>query len=76
MGARLPGRDATLEEVREHNYVLTPGRFVGAEEVEDEDEPFGEKIAKLVEQLESEFKRSGELEKLIRVRLRSVTSGF
>ncbi len=74
----VPGfaRVATLEEVREHNYVLTPGRFVGAEEVEDEDEPFGEKITKLVEQLESEFKRSGELEKLIRVRLGSVTSGF
>jgi type I restriction enzyme M protein len=74
----IPGfaRVATLEEIREHNYVLTPGRFVGAEEVEDEDEPFEDRFPRLVEQLEREFKRSKELESLIRANLASVTNGL
>lgn len=44
----MPGfcRSVKLVEVREHGYVLTPGRYVGAEAVDDDDEAFAEKIAK------------------------------
>ncbi len=43
--ADIPGfcKSASLEEVRKHGHVLTPGRYVGAEAVEDDGEPFGER---------------------------------
>jgi type I restriction enzyme M protein len=49
----VPGfcKSATLEEVRKHGYVLTPGRYVGAAEQEEDDEPFEAKMARLVAQL-------------------------
>src|SRR5690606_16120951 len=37
-------KSATLEEVRQHEYILTPGRYVGIEDVQDDDEPFEEKM--------------------------------
>ena len=40
-------RRATLDEIRGHDYVLTPGRYVGAADVEDDDEPFEEKMERL-----------------------------
>ena len=45
----MPGfcKAATLEEIRGHDYVLTPGRYVGAAEVEDDGEPFEEKMERL-----------------------------
>ncbi|MGH2818789.1 MAG: N-6 DNA methylase, partial [Actinomycetota bacterium] len=42
---------ATLEEIRRHGHVLTPGRYVGAEDAEDDDEPFEEKMKRLVAEL-------------------------
>jgi type I restriction enzyme M protein len=69
-------RVATIEEIREHNYVLTPGRFVGAEEPEDEGEAFEDRFARLVEQLDRHFKRSTELENVIRENLASITDGL
>ena len=47
--ADIPGfcYSATLDEIRGHNYVLTPGRYVGAEEIEDDSEVFAEKMATL-----------------------------
>ncbi|MGK4003770.1 class I SAM-dependent DNA methyltransferase [Sorangium sp. So ce1036] len=44
-------KGATLEEVRAHQHVLTPGRYVGAEDVEDEEEPLEERFPKLVAKL-------------------------
>ncbi len=40
----IPGfcKSAELKDIRGHGYVLTPGRYVGAEEMEDDDEPFEE----------------------------------
>ena len=48
----IPGfcKSATLEEIRKHGYVLTPGRYVGAEIKEEDKEPFDEKMRKLVAQ--------------------------
>ncbi len=50
--ADVPGfcKSATLEEVRKHSHVLTPGRYVGAEPQPDDGEPFGEKMARLTAQ--------------------------
>jgi len=49
----VPGfcKSATLDEIKQHDYILTPGRYVGAEEIEDDGEPFEEKMARLVGQL-------------------------
>ncbi|MBE2237257.1 MAG: SAM-dependent DNA methyltransferase, partial [Caldilineaceae bacterium] len=51
--ADTPGfcRAATLAEIREHGYILTPGRYVGAAAVKEDGEPFEEKMARLVEEL-------------------------
>ena len=47
--ADVPGfcKSASLEEIRKHSHVLTPGRYVGAEPQEDDGEPFEEKMARL-----------------------------
>src|SRR5699024_9630414 len=58
---------ATIEEVREHDYILIPGRYVGLEkEKEDDDEPFDEKMERLTDELSEQFKESNQLEKQIR----------
>ena len=60
----VPGfcKSATLDEIKSHSYVLTPGRYVGAEEIEDDDEPFEERMERLVAQLEEQFAKSAKLE--------------
>jgi type I restriction enzyme M protein len=62
-------RAAPLTEIREHAFVLTPGRYVGNEEAEVDDEPINEKIARLKNELFAEFKRGRELEEAVRERL-------
>jgi type I restriction enzyme M protein len=62
----------TLDEVREYNYALTPGRYVGTEEPEDEDEPFEVRMPLLVDKLISEFEKSAILEKSIRGQLKNL----
>ncbi|WP_223399675.1 SAM-dependent methyltransferase [Nocardioides rotundus] len=56
----IPGfcRVATLDEIAEHGYVLTPGRYVGTEEAEADDEAFDAKVARLTEALFEEFERA------------------
>ena len=49
---------ATLEEIRSHNHVLTPGRYVGSADVEDDEVPFAERFAKLKAVLEEQFSMS------------------
>ena len=53
----VPGfcASATTEEIAEHRYVLTPGRYVGAEEAEEDDEPLDEKMARLARELYETF---------------------
>ncbi|MBN2464612.1 N-6 DNA methylase, partial [candidate division WOR-3 bacterium] len=62
-------KSASLEEVRGHNHILTPGRYVGVEEQEDDGEPFAEKMARLTKQLDEQFKESARLEQEIRENL-------
>lgn len=53
-------KSATLDDIRKHDHVLTPGRYVGAEAQEDDGEPFEEKMKRLVEQLR-EQQAEGEI---------------
>ncbi len=67
----IPGfcKSATKERLPQHGYVLTPGRYVGAEEVEDDDEPFDEKMQRLVAELNEQFAESRKLEEAIKSNL-------
>lgn len=69
-------KSANIEEVRNHEYILTPGRYVGIEEVEDDGEPFDEKMTKLTEELAEMFAKSHHLEEDIKQRLGAIGYGF
>ncbi|ACV77509.1 type I restriction-modification system subunit M [Nakamurella multipartita] len=60
---------ATLAEIKAADYALTPGRYVGAAEVEDDGEPIEEKIDRLTKQLFDQFDESERLAKVVRQRL-------
>jgi type I restriction enzyme M protein len=62
-----------LEEIQTHGYVLTPGRYVGAADVEDDGEPFAEKMKRLTDTLEKQFTESAKLEKAIRQNLKALS---
>jgi type I restriction enzyme M protein len=62
-------RSVKLEEIAQHGHVLTPGRYVRAEEVEDDDEAFSEKMQKLTEKLGEQMAKGAELDALIRMKL-------
>ncbi len=70
----IPGfcKSATTAEIAAHGYVLTPGRYVGAEEVADDGEPFDEKMSRLISELEAQFKESAKLEAQIRANLKGL----
>ncbi|AOU96795.1 restriction endonuclease subunit M [Acidihalobacter yilgarnensis] len=67
----IPGfcKSATLEYIQKHEYVLTPGRYVGAAEQEADSEPFEDKMARLTAQLSEQFGESARLEAVIRENL-------
>lgn len=69
--ADVPGfcRSAELDEVRFHDFVLTPGRYVGAANVDDDGEPIDAKLRRLRAQLLTEFAESDRLQGIIRQRL-------
>ncbi|MEK5216718.1 class I SAM-dependent DNA methyltransferase [Psychrobacillus sp. FSL H8-0487] len=62
----------TLEEIRSNDYILTPGRYVGLEEIEDDGEPFEEKMVRLTDELSELFVKSTKLE----VKIRQVLGGI
>ena len=68
-------KSATLDEIRSHGHVLTPGRYVGAEEVEDDGEPFDQKMKRLVGELNGQFAESAKLESAIKANLRGLGYG-
>jgi type I restriction enzyme M protein len=69
--ADIPGycRSVKLTEIAEHGHVLTPGRFVGAEAVEDDDEDFVTKMQALTEKLSEQMAKGAELDQVIRQKL-------
>ncbi|MBW2147997.1 MAG: SAM-dependent DNA methyltransferase [Deltaproteobacteria bacterium] len=70
----VPGfcKSARTKEIAAHGYVLTPGRYVGAEAVDDEGEPFQEKMQRLAAQLGTQFAESARLEQEIRKNLKGL----
>ncbi len=62
-------KSASLNEIKGHGYVLTPGRYVGAEEVEDDGIPFAEKMSGLSAELYGQFAKADQLEAAIRKNL-------
>lgn len=62
----------TTDEITKQDYILTPGRYVGIEEQEEDSEPFEEKMTRLTGELSEMFKRSHELEDEIRKRLGAI----
>jgi type I restriction enzyme M protein len=65
-------KSVKLDEIRAHGHVLTPGRYVGAEEAEDDGEPFEDKMKRLTAMLEEQFAESARLEKAIRGNLKAL----
>ena len=63
---------ATLQDIAKQDYILTPGRYVGIEEQEDDGEPFEEKMARLTTELSNLFHKSHELEDEIRSKLGAI----
>ncbi|MBX3157099.1 MAG: SAM-dependent DNA methyltransferase [Deltaproteobacteria bacterium] len=61
--------------IREHQYVLTPGRYVGANEGELDEEPFNSRFPRLLAKLDEEFREGARLEAAIRDALRSLQNG-
>ena len=70
----VPGfcKSATLEEIRKHGHVLTPGRYVGAAPLEDDGEPFAEKMARLAAQWREQQAEAKRLDAAIEENLRSL----
>ncbi|OOF46403.1 restriction endonuclease subunit M [Rodentibacter trehalosifermentans] len=62
-------KSATVEDIAKNDYVLTPGRYVGTAEQEDDGIPFAEKMQKLTALLKEQFKQSAELEAEIKKNL-------
>lgn len=65
-------KSATLDEIRTHDYVLTPGRYVGIEELEDDGIPFEEKMESLTSELSTLFEESKELKEKIKENLKGI----
>jgi len=75
--ADIPGfcKSATLDDIRHHNHILTPGRYVGAAEIEDDGEPFEEKMARLTAELKKQMAEGAKLDKLIWANLEDIGYG-
>jgi type I restriction enzyme M protein len=69
-------KSVKLEEVQEHEYILTPGRYVGIEDAEEDSEPFEDKMARLTAELAEQFAKSRQLEEEIRKRLGGIGFEF
>jgi type I restriction enzyme M protein len=63
---------ATIAEIADQDFILTPGRYVGSEAVEDNDEAFKDKMAKLTAELKDQFTQSHDLEAAIKKNLEKI----
>lgn len=75
--ADIPGfsKAAKLDEIRKHGHVLTPGRYVGAEAVEDDGEPFEEKMGRLAATLRQQQAEAARLDAAIAANLKELGYG-
>ncbi len=70
----IPGfaKAANLDDISSHDFVLTPGRYVGTEAADADDEPMEERIERLKDELLTEFDRGADLEKEVRAQLETL----
>lgn len=70
----IPGfcKSATLDEIRQHGHILTPGRYVGAADVEDDGEPFEDKMQRLTAELATQFAEGKKLDEQIAFNLAEI----
>jgi len=75
--ADVPGfcKAAKLDDIRKHGHLLTPGRYVGAEEVEDDGEPFEEKMKRLTTTLLLQQVEGAKLDAIIGANLKELGYG-
>jgi type I restriction enzyme M protein len=73
----IPGfsKAASIEEIRKHGHVLTPGRYVGAEKADEDDEPFADRMARLVAELHAQQAEGAKLDAAIAANLRELGYG-
>jgi type I restriction enzyme M protein len=73
----VPGfcKSARVDEIAEHNYALTPGRYVGAEEAEEDGEPFDIKIERFVDLLRKQQAEGSRLDEAINANLKGLGYG-
>jgi type I restriction enzyme M protein len=73
----VPGfcKAAKLEDIRKNGHILTPGRYVGAEELEDDGEPFEEKMKRLAGSLRDQTAKSEKLDAVIAANLKELGYG-
>jgi type I restriction enzyme M protein len=65
-------KSAKSDEIKEHENILTPGRYVGIEDIEDDGEPFEDKMERLTSELAEQFAKSRKLEDEIRENLKRI----
>ena len=65
-------KEATIDDITAQDYILTPGRYVGIEQEDDDGEPFEEKMKRLTSELAEMFVKSHELEEEIRKKLGAI----
>jgi type I restriction enzyme M protein len=65
-------KSANLQDIEKNDYILTPGRYVGSEDVEEDPEVFEEKMNRLTSELYEQFKKSKELEQEIKKNLEKI----
>jgi len=68
-------KSATLDDIRKHNHVLTPGRYVGAAPIEDDGEPFDAKMKRLTATLREQQTEAARLDAAIAANLRELGYG-
>jgi type I restriction enzyme M protein len=62
----------TIDDIRAQDFILTPGRYVGIAEQEDDGEPFAEKMQRLTSELSALFTESHRLEEKIKKQLATI----
>ena len=65
-------KKSTIDEIKSNDYVLTPGRYVGIEEVQDDVIPFEEKMKNITSELSKQFEESHKLEEEIKKNLKAI----
>ena len=65
-------KSASIDEIRKHGHILTPGRYVGVEKIEEDDEVFEEKMKRLTSELSKQMKQGKELDEEIKKNLKGI----